>query len=102
MKQFLLNRSDFILKDLQKYLDVGKIYNCIYKGPPNIKVNIDGYPETDDYSGKYFQDSVIEISVHDKDVNIFNLWLVNGRKREGISVELIVKQDMKIEAVLKN
>lgn len=101
MKDFLLNRPGFILKDIQARLGLGKIFTCTYEGPQNIAVTIDGYPEKSGYSGKYFENFLIKIVGNDTGTHLLSHWLVNGKKINGKSIELKVNKDIIIKAIFK-
>lgn len=101
MKDFLLNRPGFILKDIQVRLGLGKIFTCTYEGPQNIAVTIDGYPGKSGYSSKYFENSLIRIVGNDTGTHLLSHWLVNGKKINGKSIELKVNKDIFIKAIFK-
>lgn len=83
MKQldiFFKKRPAFIRDEMRKLFDLGPSLPCRVKGPVDIAYLIDGYPESNNYQGYYFENKPIEISITSFHEDDFSHWLVNGEK----------------------
>ncbi len=101
MRDFLMNRSTFILKDLKRYLQLGEIVNLRLKGDVDSVYQVDGFPVKNDYHGRYYTGITSQISVVQEGLNKFSYWLVNGERLDDEVLTLHLKGDTTVEAVFQ-
>lgn len=101
MVEFLYDRPNFLRNEMRRYFDAGESLPCEVKGPPGIQFKIDGYSETNDYVGWYFEGEPIKIEIVGPHRDLFSYWLVNGKKVMGSQLVYNIDSNTSIEPVMK-
>lgn len=99
IKQFLDQRKDFLVAEMEKYFTTGKALQLIVKNHENTTYSVDGYHRDNDFSGSYFNGDVVTLRATDMGNNHFKHWLVNGKKYPEKLVEVTITSDTKVRLV---
>lgn len=101
MSEFLDNRPNFLRMQMSRFFETGESLSCEVNGPPGIRFKIDGYSETNNYKGWYFEGAPIKIEIVSPHRDLFSHWLVNGKKISGSQLVYNIDSITSIEPVLK-
>lgn len=101
MRDFLKDRSYFLRIQMSRFFETGKSLFCEVKGPPGIQYKIDGYSETNNYKGWYFDGEPIKIEIVSPHRDSFSHWLVNGKKITGSQLVYNIDSSTSIKPVMK-
>ena len=80
LSRFFTNRKTVLRAQMQTYFVSGDSYPCHVEGPPDIRFEIDGYPEAPGYTGWYFSHTPLTVRLTDTAGRTFSHWLINRQK----------------------
>lgn len=98
-REFAQHRAGFLREEMSTDLGVGRRFPCTVKGPPGLRLRVDGYPEIAGYSGEYFEGETVDVILNGESNAGFRHWIVNGRCEEGPRLTCRVSEPLVIEAV---
>ena len=99
--EFMKRRPEVIRKETEKLFKLGSSLLCRITGTPDIRYEIDGYQEPAGYQGYYFKGSRIKVRVSDAPRKKISYWLVNGKRVDGISLDVEVYENLIIEPIFE-
>jgi hypothetical protein len=102
LREFCTKRPDFIRDEMQTHFALGASHLCRLKAPAGMTLTVDGYPESDGYTGWYFASMPIRVELADDDRARFSHWRVNGRTMADYPLMLAVDEPTTIEAVFED
>lgn len=79
--QFFTHRKAILRSQMSTYFAAGASVRCQVLAPANVRFEIDGYPEQNNYTGWYFSETPITIKITDAAGLVFSHWLINGQER---------------------
>jgi len=101
LDEFMMKRPEVIRKETEKLFKLGPSLLCRITGPPDVRYEIDGYREPAGYQGYYFKGSRIKVRVGDAPHKKISYWLVNGKRVDGISLDVEVYENLLIEPIFE-
>ncbi len=99
--EFMKRRPEVIRKETEKLFKIGPSLLCRITGAPDVRYEIDGYHELAGYQGYYFKGSRIKVRVSDAPHKKISYWLVNGKRVDGISLDVEVYENLIIEPIFE-
>jgi hypothetical protein len=102
LREFLTRRPAILRRMAEEYLNTRPSVRLTLAGMRQAPLRVEGFAVPQSFSGFYFPDRSIQISVDEAERPLFAYWLVNGQ-RQGSSPILTVRtsSDLTIKAVFR-
>lgn len=96
---YVLRRPEFVREDIRRAFGLAGIYTVQVNVPREYSLAIDGYKKNGAYSGRYFADQTVRMSLPGVDEDATVVWRVNGKTLSGNPARIQVTVDTVIDLV---
>ncbi len=102
LREFLTRRPAVLRRLAEEYLNTPPSVRVTLGGTGHVPLLVDGYAAPTDFSGFYFKDQSLQVTVAEADRPVFSYWTINGQ-RQGSDPVLHVRtsSNLDIRAVFR-